>query len=62
MGRYLERYSRDYAFTHASVTGSASHGANVIIPNEYGLPNDSNWDLSLQGFVQPSDYLLVRPA
>ena len=59
VGRYLERYSRDYALTHASVTGSASHGANVIIPNEYGLSNDSNWDLSTQGFVQPSDYLLV---
>lgn len=59
VGRYLERYSRDYALTHASVTGSASGGANVIIPNEYGLSNDSNWDVSTQGFVQPSDYLLV---
>ena len=59
VGRYLERYGRDYALTHASVTGSASHGANVIIPNEYGLPNDSNWDVSTQGFVQPSDYLLA---
>jgi hypothetical protein len=59
VGRYLERYSRDYALTHASITGSASGGANVIIPNQYGLPNNSNWDLSLQGFVQPSDYLLL---
>jgi hypothetical protein len=59
VGRYLERYSRDYALTHASITGSASGGADVIIPNQYGLPNDSNWDLSLQGFVQPSDYLLL---
>ena len=59
VGRYLERYGRDYALTHASVTGSASHGANVIIPNDYGLPNDSNWDVSTQGFVQPSDYLLA---
>jgi hypothetical protein len=59
VGRYLERYSRDYALTHASATGSASSGANVIIPNEYGLSNDSNWDLSAQAFVQPSDYLLA---
>ena len=59
VGRYLERYSRDYALTHASVTGSVSNGANVIIPNEYGLSNNSNWDVSTQGFVQPSDYLLV---
>jgi hypothetical protein len=60
VGRYLERYSRDYALTHASITGSASGGADVIIPNEYGLSNDSNWDVSLQSFVQPSDYLLVQ--
>jgi Capsule assembly protein Wzi len=60
VGRYLERYSRDYALTHASVTGSASGGANVIIPNEYGLSNDSNWDVSAQAFVQPSDYLLAQ--
>jgi hypothetical protein len=59
VGRYLERYSRDYALTHASATGSASHGANVIIPNEYGLSNKSHWDLSAQAFVQPSDYLLA---
>jgi hypothetical protein len=57
--RYLRRYSRDYGLTHASITASASHGANVIIPNDYGLPNDSHWDLSAQAFVQPSDYLLA---
>jgi hypothetical protein len=57
--RYLQRYSRDYALTHASITGSASGGANVVIPNEYGLSNDSHWDLSAQGFVQPSDYLIA---
>ena len=57
--RYLERYTRDYAVTHASATASASHGATVIMPNEYGLPSDSHWDFSAQGFVQPSDYLLA---
>ena len=30
-----------------------------IVPNDYGLPNDSHWDVSTQGFVQPSDYLLA---
>ena len=57
--RYLERYSRTYALTHASATVSASHGADVIIPNQYGLPNDSRWELSAQGYVRPSDYLLA---
>ena len=42
--RYLERYSRDYALTHASVTGSLTHGESVV-PNEHGLPVDSNHEL-----------------
>src|SRR5580704_2363454 len=59
--RYLERYSRDYALTHASITGSATHDKDAgVVPNEYGLPTKSHWDLSAQGFVQPSDYLLAE--
>ncbi len=58
--RYLERYSRDYALTHASITGSLTHnGAGDVIPNEYGLPENSHYDLSIAAFVQPSDYLLA---
>ncbi|MGB6309262.1 MAG: hypothetical protein WBF89_15860, partial [Steroidobacteraceae bacterium] len=58
--RYLQRYTRDYAVTHASATGSVSHDATgVIVPNEHGLPASSPWELSAQGFVQPSDYLLI---
>ncbi len=59
--RYLERYSRDYALTHASITGSATHDKDAgVVPNEYGLPITSHWDLSAQGFVQPTDYLLAQ--
>src|SRR3984957_6924855 len=37
--RYLERYSRDYALTHASITGSAPHDKDAgVVPNGYGLP------------------------
>jgi hypothetical protein len=57
--RYLERYSRDYAVTHASATAALKHGADVVMPNEYGLPSTSAWEISAQGFVQPSDYFLV---
>ena len=56
--RYLERYSRDYALTHASVTGSLTHGEGVV-PNQHGLPVDSNHELSIAAFVQPSDYFLL---
>jgi hypothetical protein len=58
--RYLQRYSRDYAVTHASATGAIMHDATgVVIPNEHGLPASSRWELSAQGYVQPNDYLLV---
>src|SRR5258708_33686512 len=36
--RYLERYSRDYALTHASITGSVAHGADDVVANNHGLP------------------------
>jgi Capsule assembly protein Wzi len=57
--RYLERYDRDYALTHASLTGAADHGAHVTVPNEYGLPSSSHYEVSAQAYVQPSDYLLA---
>ena len=58
--RYLERYSRDYAVTHASATGSATHNADGIVePNSHGMPVKSPWELSLQAYVQPNDYILV---
>jgi hypothetical protein len=58
--RYLQRYSRDYAVTHASATGAITHdAAGVVVPDEHGLPANSAWELSVQAFVQPSDYFLV---
>jgi hypothetical protein len=58
--RYLQRYTRDYAVTHASATGSITHGgAGDVVPNEHGLPVNSAWELSAQGFVQPNDYFLA---
>src|SRR5271155_2608589 len=58
VSRYLERYSRDYALTHASVTGSLTHGDGVV-PNQHGLPVDSNYDVSFVAFAQPNDYFLL---
>jgi Capsule assembly protein Wzi len=58
--KYLERYSRDYALTHASLTGTAAHGGEGdVVPNGHGLPMDSKWEISAQGFVQPNDYMLA---
>jgi hypothetical protein len=57
--KYLERYSHDYAVTHASATASVSSGANVVLPNQHGLTTNSDWEISAQGYVQPSDHLLA---
>jgi hypothetical protein len=56
--RYLERYSRDYAVTHASATGSIAHG-DTFVPNQHGMPVDSKYELSAVAFAQPSDYFLA---
>jgi len=50
VGRYLERYSRDYALTHASATAAFTHGAkNVALPDAYGMESDSHYEFSAQG-------------
>ena len=57
--KYLERYSRDYAVTHASLTGSVHRGADGVVPDQHGLPLQSHYEISAQGYVQPSDYFLA---
>lgn len=58
--RYLQRYSRDYALTEASLSGTYEHGSHFgVVPNQHGMPVDSNYEVSAQGFIQPSDYWLV---
>jgi hypothetical protein len=60
VGRYLERYSRDYAVTHASATGSVTHAKDdVVLPNQHGMPVDSDFELSVVAYAQPTDYFLV---
>jgi hypothetical protein len=57
--KYLERYSRDYAVTHASAAAAITRGANSVVPNEHGLASRSDWELSAQAYVQPNDYFLA---
>jgi hypothetical protein len=58
--KYLERFSRDYALTHASITGAYTHGhTDSVVPNEHGLPVDSHDELSIQAYVQPNDYVIA---
>jgi hypothetical protein len=57
--KILERYSGDHGVTHASATGALNNGAHVVLPNEHGLTSNSDWELSAQAYVQPSDNLLA---
>jgi hypothetical protein len=58
--RYLQRYSRDYAVTEASATGTLVHDKDTgALPNSYGETANSKWELSAQGYVQPNDYVLA---
>ncbi len=57
--RYLERYAGDHGLTHASATAAVGNGAHVVLPNQHGMTSNDDWELSAQGYVQPSDYLLV---
>jgi len=60
VGKYLERYSRDYAVSHASATGSITHAKDdVVLPNQHGMPVDSKYELSAIAYAQPTDYFLV---
>lgn len=59
VGRYLQRYSRDYAVTHASATGAVTHGSDGAVPNRHGLTLRSDRDISLAAYVQPNDYFLA---
>jgi hypothetical protein len=59
VSRYLERYSHDYALTHASLTGAATHGSDPALPNQHGMTADSKYEVSVVGYVQPTDYLLA---
>jgi hypothetical protein len=58
--RYLQRYSRDYAVTHASATGAIAHNDDGgVVPNSHGMPVKSPWEISALAFAQPNDYLLL---
>src|SRR5579864_9353430 len=55
VAKYLERYSRDYAVSHASAAGSVAHAKDgVILPNQHAMPADSDYELSVIAYAQPT--------
>jgi hypothetical protein len=59
VSRYLARYTGNSGVTHASVEAAATSGADLILPDRYGLHNRSVWVVSAQAYIQPSDYALL---
>lgn len=60
VARYLERYTRSSAVTHASIELAATSGADTTLPDRYGLHDRSVWGVSAQAQLQPSDFLLIN--
>jgi hypothetical protein len=61
VSRYLARFTRNSGVTHASVGGAVTGGdrAKTVVPNRYGMSEDSPWDVSGQAYIQPSDHILL---
>jgi hypothetical protein len=57
--RYLASYMRNWSVTEASIEASTSTGAEKTLPNRYGLTSGSDWEVTAQGYWQPSDYALL---
>src|SRR5258708_15642209 len=60
VARYLARFTHPSSLTDLSVEGAATHGADAILPDRYGLHDRSAWDASLSGYLQPSAYVIVN--
>jgi hypothetical protein len=59
--RALERYMHDSALQFASVEASAVNGdSKMVIPNQHGQTEQSQYQISGAGHLQPSDYFLVN--
>ncbi len=58
---YLQRYMGNSGITLASAEVADSHGpANDVLPNAHGLTTRDHYEFEAEGYVQPSDYLLVN--
>lgn len=58
--RYLASYMRTAGLTHASAAVSGNSGAAQPLPNRHGMAADSDYEVSVGGYWQPTDYILVN--
>lgn len=57
--RYLDRYMGKFGLPHASAEIAAVDGVVTALPNGHGMSSDSAWQVSLQSYWQPSDYVIL---
>ena len=60
--RYLDRYFKSSAVTHASAEVAAAKHSTTTLPNERGERADSPWEASAAAYYRPGDYLLLTAA
>jgi len=59
--RFLDHYMHPsgVAFASYAVSGESGPGGTMVVPNQHGATLDSHYQAAVQGYVQPSDYLLL---
>jgi Capsule assembly protein Wzi len=60
--RYLDRYFKSSAVTHASAEVAAAKHSTTTLPNDRGERAGSPWDASVAAYYRPGDYLLFTAA
>jgi hypothetical protein len=59
--RALKAYMHDSALQFASIEGSAVNGdSKLVIPNQHGQTEQSQWQIAGAGHLQPSNYFLLN--
>ncbi len=59
--QYLDLYMHMAHVTEARVEGTLTSGDSIApLPNQYGMPVTSKWDVTASAYYQPSDYFLLN--
>ncbi|HEV8018212.1 MAG TPA: capsule assembly Wzi family protein [Steroidobacteraceae bacterium] len=59
--KFLDNYMHPsgVAFASYAVSGESGPGGTMVMPNQHGATETSRYNAAVQGYVQPSDYLLL---
>ena len=60
LNKYMKRYKKSAAITHAKAEISYANIENVLLANQRGQMLDANYNVSLNGFWQANEYMIVN--